>query len=62
VAIQDSAAVVVDQLARKADQDRAKVVSHGRYVTFKLAEIAGSRQIFGDILSPIAGRAPPAPA
>ena len=41
----------------------AKVVSHGRYVTFQLAEVAVSRQMFGDILSLIARlRAPPAPA
>ena len=40
----------------------AKVVSHGRYVTFQLAEVAVSRQIFADILSLIARlRAPPAP-
>ena len=41
----------------------AKVVSHGRYVTFQLAEVAVSRQMFADILSLITGlRAPPAPA
>jgi Transposase DDE domain group 1 len=40
----------------------AKVVSHGRYVTFQLAEVAVSRQMFADILSMIARRAPPAPA
>jgi hypothetical protein len=41
----------------------AKVVSHGRYVTFQMAEVAVSRQIFADILSLIAQlRAPPAPA
>ena len=39
----------------------AKVVSHGRYVTFQLAEVAVSRQMFADILSLIARlRAPPA--
>jgi hypothetical protein len=32
----------------------AKVVSHGRYVTFQMAEVAVSRQMFADILSPIA--------
>jgi Transposase DDE domain group 1 len=32
----------------------AKVVSHGRYVTFQLAEVAVSRQMFADILSLIA--------
>ena len=41
----------------------AKVVSHGRYVTFQLAEAAVSRQMFADILMLIARlRAPPAPA
>jgi len=41
----------------------AKVVSHGRYVTFQLAEVAVSREMFAEILSLIARlRAPPAPA
>ncbi len=41
----------------------AKVVSHGRYVTFQLAEVAVSRQMFKKILTLIAQlRAPPAPA
>jgi DDE family transposase len=41
----------------------AKVVSHGRYVTFQLAEVAVPRQMFAAILSLIARlRAPPAPA
>ena len=41
----------------------AKVISHGRYVTFQLAEVAVSRQMFTEILSLIAQlRAPPAPA
>jgi hypothetical protein len=54
--------VVAEQLAREADQDRAKVVSHGRYVTFQLAEVAVPRQMFADILWLIAGlRAAPAP-
>ena len=40
----------------------AKVVSHGRYVTFQLAEVAVPRQMFADILSLIARlRAPPRP-
>ena len=39
----------------------AKVVSHGRYVTFQLAEIAVPRRLFAAILSLIARlRAPPA--
>jgi hypothetical protein len=43
----------------------AKVVSHGRYVTFQMAEVAVAvpRQMFQEILSLIARlRAPPAPA
>jgi hypothetical protein len=41
----------------------AKVVRHGRYVTFQLAEVAVSRQMFAHILSLIARlRAPPASA
>lgn len=41
----------------------ARVVSHGCYVTFQMAEVAVSRQMFADILSLIARlRAPPAPA
>ncbi len=41
----------------------AKVVCHGRYVTFQLAEVAVPRRLFAEILSLIARlRAPPAPA
>jgi Transposase DDE domain group 1 len=41
----------------------AKVVSHGRYVTFQMAEVAVPRQMFAEILSLIARlRAPPEPA
>ena len=41
----------------------AKVVSHGRYVTFQMAEVAVPRQMLAEILSLIARlRAPPAPA
>src|SRR4029077_18565987 len=41
----------------------AKVVSHGRYVTFQMAEVAVPRQMFQEILSLVALlRAPPAPA
>jgi hypothetical protein len=53
----------VTSLREKLIKIGAKVVSHGRYVTFQLAEVAVSRQIFADILSLIARlRAPPAPA
>ena len=40
----------------------AKVVTHGRYVTFQMAKIAVPRQMFAEILSLIALQAPPAPA
>ncbi len=43
----------------------AKVVSHGRYVAFQLAEVAISRHLFADILRLIAELRPlpdPAPA
>jgi Transposase DDE domain group 1 len=41
----------------------AKVVSHARYVTFQMAEVAVPRQMFAEILSLIARlRAPTAPA
>jgi hypothetical protein len=41
----------------------AKVRSHGRNVTFQMAEIAVPRQTFADMLVLIARlRAPPAPA
>jgi len=41
----------------------AKVVGHGRYVTFQMAEVAVSRQMFQEILTLIARlRTPPARA
>jgi hypothetical protein len=41
----------------------AKVVSHGRYVMFQMAELAVPRPMFRNILRLIARlRAPPAPA
>jgi Transposase DDE domain group 1 len=50
-------------LSEKLIKIGAKVIRHGRYVTFQLAEIAVSRQMFADILMLIARlRAPPAPA
>ncbi|MCH7929717.1 MAG: hypothetical protein IIA01_04350 [Proteobacteria bacterium] len=40
----------------------AKVVSHGRYVTFQLAEVAIPRRLFAEILRMIDGLRPkPAP-
>jgi hypothetical protein len=52
--------VVADQPAEKLIKIGAKVVRHGRYVTFPMAEVAVSRQIFADILSlsPDCGRRP----
>jgi hypothetical protein len=41
----------------------AKVISHGRYATFQMSEVAVPRQMFADILALIARlRTPPAPA
>jgi hypothetical protein len=38
----------------------AKVVSHGRYIAFQMAEVAIPRNLFADILELIAAlRAPP---
>jgi len=50
-------------LREKSIKIGAKVVSHGRYVTFQVAEVAVPRQTLQEILSLIARlRAPPAPA
>jgi hypothetical protein len=50
-------------LREKVIEIGAKVVRHSRYVTFQMAEVAVSRQMFTNILSLIARlRAPPAPA
>ena len=41
----------------------AKVISHGRYVTFQMAEVAVPKQMFREILSLLVRlRAPPEPA
>ena len=41
----------------------ARIVGHGRYVTFQMAEVAVPRGLFAEILRLIAQlRAPPAPA
>ena len=51
------------RLREKLIKIGARVVSHGRYVTFQMAEVAVSRLMFRDILMHIARlRAPPAPA
>ena len=49
-------------LHEKLIKSGATVVSHGRYVTFQMAEVAVSQRMFAKILSLIARlRAPPAP-
>lgn len=40
----------------------AKVVSHGRYAIFQMAEVAVPRELFGRILPRIARLRPPDPA
>ena len=55
--------MVADQLREKLIKIGAKVISHGRYVTFPMAEVAVPGQTFDDIPSLITPlRAPPAPA
>ena len=50
-------------LKQKLIKIGVKVVSHGRYVTFQMAEVAASRQMFAEILALIARlRAPPSAA
>jgi hypothetical protein len=50
-------------LREKLIEIGAKVVRHGRYITFQVAEVAVPRQMFTDILSLIARvQAPLAPA
>jgi Transposase DDE domain group 1 len=53
---------LLTSLREKLIKIGAKVVSHGRYVTFQMAEAAVSRLMFRDILMLIARlRAPPSP-
>ena len=53
----------LSSLREKLIKIGAKVVNHGRYVTFQMAEMAVSQQMFADILSLITRlRASPAPA
>jgi hypothetical protein len=44
---------------RKLIKIGAKVISHGRYVAFQIAEVAISRPIFADTLRMIAELRPP---
>jgi hypothetical protein len=57
--------LVADQPEEKLIKIGAKVVSHGRYVAFQMAEVAIPRQMFQEILRLIAElrpQPPPAPA
>ena len=56
---------VLSGLKEKLHKIGAKVVSHGRYVAFHMAEVAIPRQMFQEILRLIAElrpQPPPAPA
>ena len=57
-----SSAQIKPELTLKPDHPMGADHSHGRYVTFRMAEVAVSRQMLSDILSLIARLAPPAPA
>jgi hypothetical protein len=41
--------VVADQPEGEADQVGAKLVGHGRYVAFQMAEVAVTRNMFAEI-------------
>jgi hypothetical protein len=61
LAMSKAAEPSLTSLREKLIKIGAKVVSHGRYVTFQMAEVAVPRQMFQEILSLIARlRAPPA--
>ncbi len=45
-------------LRDKAVKIGAKIVRHGRYITFQLAEVAVSRQLFAEMLQLISGLRP----
>ncbi len=52
----------LNTLREKLIKIGAKVVRHGRYITFQLAEVAVSRALFDEILRLIGGLRPrPAP-
>jgi len=56
---------LLTSLREKLIKIGAKVVSHGRYVAFQMAEVAIARQMFQEILRLIAElrpQPPPAPA
>ena len=49
----------LSRLREKLVKIDAKVVRHGRYVAFQMAEVAIPRTLFGDILRLIAELRPP---
>jgi hypothetical protein len=51
--------LVADEPQGKADQTGAKIVNHGRYVAFQMAEVAIPKTLFADILRLIAELRPP---
>ena len=53
--------LVADDLKDKLIKIGAKVVSHGRYVVFQMAEVAIARQMFQEILRLIAELRPQPP-
>ena len=60
---QTGRALVANYAAGEAHQGRRKNDSHGRYVTFQMAEVAVPRMLFAEILRLIALlRPPPDPA
>ena len=55
--------VALTSLREKLIKIGARIVAHGRYVTFQMAEVAVPRGLFADILRLIAElRPPPDPA
>ena len=50
---------MLTSLKEKLIKIGAKVISHGRYVAFQMAEVAISKTLFADILRLIAGLRPP---
>ena len=46
----EARALVADDVAREAGQDRRQDVCHGRYAIFQLAEVAVPRVLFAEIL------------
>jgi hypothetical protein len=51
--------LAADRLKERLMKTRAKVVSHGRYVAFQMAEVAIAGKPFTDILWLIADLLPP---